>query len=47
MSVHTCTIDRNGTCTDQTRDYCRRCDRCTVWAGEFCTACGCEWGVTL
>lgn len=26
------------------RDWCRRCDRETVWLGEVCGTCGLEWG---
>lgn len=27
-------------------DWCPRCDRTTVWKGEFCVTCGYEWGVS-
>jgi len=44
VTGHVCVYDRNGICTDQTRDWCNVCNRCTVWDGEVCTGCGAVWG---
>ena len=34
----------DGTCPDALRDWCTRCNACTVYDGETCTGCGRKWG---
>lgn len=44
MSVHVCVLDEYEICLDQERDWCNRCEACTVWHGEFCSVCELQWG---
>ena len=44
MSVHVCVLDEYEICVDQERDWCNRCEACTVWSGHYCAECGLEWG---
>jgi hypothetical protein len=34
----------DGTCPDNDRDWCPRCEQCRTHDGERCGTCGREWG---
>lgn len=42
--VHVCVPGKMGYCDDNERDWCNRCEACTVWHGEFCSVCELQWG---
>lgn len=46
-TVHVCVTDKYGVCADIERDWCVKCEACTVWSGEACSCCGQVWGEPL